>query len=75
MVEQTLAQLEAELMAAHNKLATRRQEARIASANETDAINAVNDAQKRIDAHMEKLRSGSLHGTDWASKRARGVAA
>lgn len=67
--EKTLADLEADLMAAHNELTNRRSAAKIASLHETESLNAVNDAQKRIDAHIEKLRDGSIYGTDWASRK------
>lgn len=72
MTEKTLAQLETELMQAHNALTDARQAAKMASSRETDALNAVNNAQKRLDEHFEKLRSGSLHGTDWHRRTYKG---
>lgn len=42
--------------------------ARIASSEETDALNRLNEAQKAFDSAVEKVRQGSPGG-DWKNCR------
>lgn len=63
------------LGAAQLELALAREASQAANRREIDALNAVNAAQKAIDAAMSAMKSKAPRGTDWAHiARPEGVA-
>lgn len=49
--------------------------ARQASLRETEALNRLNDAQKRFDGLVESIRDQHPHRSDWKTRLRRGEAA
>lgn len=70
----TLGKAMDDYMKAVQELKEAREEVRIAQRREINAVNAVNNSQKEIDAHLAKVRKDSPAGTDW-SKPAPGAIA
>ena len=69
MSEKTLAELVYELEGAVADHASAKRTEEAARNEATDALNALNSAQKAVDAHMEKLRKDAPHNSDWKQTR------
>ena len=54
-----------ELEEASRLLIDRQSEAAVARSAETEALNRVNQAQKRVDGILSDARKSAPHGTDW----------
>lgn len=68
----SLAELESKLNAARERHQAALQEESRARSAATDALNALNEAQKTFDAKVAELRKSAHVSSDWGRSRQRG---
>lgn len=73
MNEKTLGELEAELIVCANKYQEASTALSMARSRETDALNALNRAQKAIDDRLLSMRKISPASSDWRCNERKGV--